>query len=50
MLQLSPKLLYAHQQKIKRGYRRSTILKLANFFNSEKLRQIAHPDLFFFGQ
>ncbi len=37
---------YGKLKKHKKGFRRVTILKLAEFFNSEKLHQIIHPDLF----
>ncbi len=43
---VSSRMFYTSNNPTKKGYRRSTILKLAEFFNSEKLRQIAHPDLF----
>jgi len=40
------KAFYGKLKKHKKGFRRLTILKLAEFFNSEKLHQIIHPDLF----
>jgi DNA polymerase III subunit alpha len=43
---VSSRMFYTNNNRAKKGFRRSTILKLADFFNSEKLRQIAHPDLF----
>jgi DNA polymerase-3 subunit alpha len=37
---------YGELKKHKKGFRRSTIIKLAEFFNSERLYKIAHEDLF----